>query len=143
MKSCFIFMYMNHVPYFIEKSNVWWICLESNWQILYWQFFALCHSECPDWHKTLGLYLWFFLPLGNHGDLWECILMLEAASQQSRSNPQILLLLMKLYGWLGAIDQCTQSYNRLSIKYIQIDSIGWVGVAGGVVWVCISFNCRY
>ena len=62
--------------------------------------------------------------LGNHGDLWECLLMLEAAHQQSKSNPQILLLLMKIYGWLGAIDQCTQYYNKLSIKYIQVDTIG-------------------
>lgn len=50
--------------------------------------------------------------------------MLEAAHQQSKSNPQILLLLMKIYGWLGAIDQCTQYYNKLSIKYIQVDTIG-------------------
>ena len=54
--------------------------------------------------------------------------MLETARKHSPSNPQIHLLLIKLYSYLGAMDFCTELYNNLSIKHIQIDTLGSVGV---------------
>ena len=64
------------------------------------------------------------LSLADPADLWRCIIMLETARKQSHTNPQIQLLLVKLYGYLGAVDFCTQLYNSLSIKHIQIDTMG-------------------
>ncbi len=50
--------------------------------------------------------------------------MLESASRQSRTNPQLQLLLIKIYGFLGAVEFCTRLYNSLAIKHIQIDTLG-------------------
>lgn len=58
--------------------------------------------------------------------LWKGVVTLEAARKQSRTNPEIQLLLWKLYSYLGAVEICTQLYDSLSIKHIQIDTIGLV-----------------
>ena len=50
--------------------------------------------------------------------------MLESAQKQSCTNPQIQLLLIRIYGYLGPVELCTQLYNSLSIKHIQMDTLG-------------------
>ena len=47
--------------------------------------------------------------------------MLEEAKQ---SNPQILLLLMKIYGFLGVAEFIPDLFDELAIKHVQIETLG-------------------
>lgn len=62
--------------------------------------------------------------LGDIAMLWDCVVMVESAQRKSTSNPQILLLLLKIYGYLGAVEYCTRLYNSLALKHIQVDTLG-------------------
>lgn len=60
-------------------------------------------------------------PLGEIRVLWEAIFLLERAKN---ANPQISLLLMKLYGILGANESVTELFKAVSIKHLQMETIG-------------------
>ena len=55
--------------------------------------------------------------------LWEAVFMLEYA-RSNGTNPQFLLLLMKLYGHLGATECITVLFQALNIKHLQMDTLG-------------------
>ena len=42
-----------------------------------------------------------------------------------RSNPQISLLLMKLFGYMGATEYITDIYDGLFIKHLQTETLGY------------------
>ena len=50
--------------------------------------------------------------------------MLEYA-RSNGTNHQFMLLLMKLYGHLGATECITVLFQALSIKHLQMDSLGY------------------
>jgi N-terminal acetyltransferase B complex non-catalytic subunit len=52
--------------------------------------------------------------------------VLEFAHSQSPANPQILLLLIRLYSLLGAGSLAMRAYNRLNVKQIQGDTLGYM-----------------
>ena len=56
--------------------------------------------------------------------LWEAVFMLEYA-RSNGTNPQFMLLLMKLYGHLGATECVTVLFQALNIKHLQMDSLGY------------------
>ena len=64
----------------------------------------------------------FLFSLADIKILWEAIFLLERARN---SNPQIALLLMKLYGILGANESITVLFEAISIKHLQIETIGY------------------
>ena len=43
-----------------------------------------------------------------------------------KANPQIPLLLMKLYSHVGATEFITSIYDELYIKHIQTETLGYV-----------------
>ena len=55
--------------------------------------------------------------------LWEAIFLLERAKN---SNSQMALLLLKLYGMLGGIESITELFKEISIKHLQLETIGYV-----------------
>lgn len=57
--------------------------------------------------------------------LWDALFMLEYSK---RSNPQISLLLMKLYGYMGATEYITDIYDGLFIKHLQTETLGYIPV---------------
>ncbi len=74
---------------------------------------------------------------GDCSHLWSAIFLLEYAK---KSNPQISLLLMKLYGFLGATEFLTDLYDELYVKHVQIETLGFVSAcarAGVCVCVCV------
>ena len=56
--------------------------------------------------------------------LWEAVFMLEYA-RSNGTNAQFMLLLMKLYGHLGATECITVLFQSLNIKHLQMDSLGY------------------
>ena len=56
--------------------------------------------------------------------LWQAILLLEYAKNNKSSNPQIMLLLMKLYGFIGAAEGITNVFESLNIKHLQMETLG-------------------
>jgi hypothetical protein len=50
--------------------------------------------------------------------------MLEYA-RSNGTNAQFMLLLMKLYGHLGATECITVLFQSLNIKHLQMDSLGY------------------
>lgn len=55
--------------------------------------------------------------------LWRTIFLLERGKA---NNPQISLLLMKCYGMLGASESITDLFEAVSIKHLQMETIGYV-----------------
>jgi N-terminal acetyltransferase B complex non-catalytic subunit len=58
--------------------------------------------------------------------LWQAILLLEHSRGQKTANPQILLLLLKLYGFLGAAEGITGIFESLSIKHLLMETLGYI-----------------
>ena len=56
--------------------------------------------------------------------LWQAIMLLEYAKANKSSNPQIMLLLMKLYGFIGAAEGITTMFESLNIKHLQMETLG-------------------
>lgn len=52
--------------------------------------------------------------------------LLEFAHANSPANPQILLLLIRLYSYLGAGSLAMRSFKRLNLKRIQLDTLGYM-----------------
>jgi len=52
--------------------------------------------------------------------------LLEFAHSKSPANPQILLLLIRLYSVLGAGSLAMRAYNKLNVKQIQGDTLGYM-----------------
>ena len=48
------------------------------------------------------------------------------------------LLLWRLYAFLGPVEFCTQLYNNLAIKHIQIDTVGYATALAGSSIVLFS-----
>ncbi|KFY04476.1 hypothetical protein O988_00742, partial [Pseudogymnoascus sp. VKM F-3808] len=61
-----------------------------------------------------------------HQRLIQAAALLEFAHSKSAANPQILLLLVKLYAMLGAGSLALRAYHKLNIKQIQGDTLGYV-----------------
>jgi N-terminal acetyltransferase B complex non-catalytic subunit len=57
--------------------------------------------------------------------LLRATLILEYAHIRSRANPQISLLLVRLYSQLGAGSLAMRAYNRLGVKQIQGDTLSY------------------
>ena len=55
--------------------------------------------------------------------LWEAVFMLEYARSRG-TNHQFMILLMKLYGHLGATECITVLFQALNIKHLQMDTLG-------------------
>ncbi|CAI8015192.1 N-alpha-acetyltransferase 25, NatB auxiliary subunit [Geodia barretti] len=58
--------------------------------------------------------------------LWQAILLLEHSRSMKTTNPQILLLLLKLYGFLGAAEGITDIFESLNIKHLQMETLGYI-----------------
>jgi N-terminal acetyltransferase B complex non-catalytic subunit len=56
----------------------------------------------------------------------QAVVILEYAYSKSKANPQISLLLVRLYSYLGAGSLALRAYLRLGIKQIQGDTLGFV-----------------
>lgn len=61
-----------------------------------------------------------------HQRLIQAAALLEFAHSKSAANTQILLLLVKLYSLLGAGSLALRAYNKLNIKQIQGDTLGYI-----------------
>ena len=73
--------------------------------------------------------------------------MLEYA-RSNGTNPQFMLLLMKLYGHLGATECITVLFQALNIKHLQMDSLGYDKIHNtiGQVFDCETLmiaNCEF
>ena len=76
-----------------------------------------------DQHKTIIAF--FVYPYADDvSHLWEAVFMLEYA-RSNGTNAQFMLLLMKLYGHLGATECITVLFQSLNIKHLQMDSLGY------------------
>ncbi|KAK2156402.1 hypothetical protein LSH36_214g03025 [Paralvinella palmiformis] len=64
--------------------------------------------------------------IGDWSLLWQAILITEMALSNSQYNFQLKLLLIRLYGTIGAFGPCTDLYDSLEIKHIQNDALGYV-----------------
>ena len=62
-------------------------------------------------------------PTDDVSHLWEAVFMLEYA-RSNGTNHQCMLLLMKLYGHLGATECITMLFQALNIKHLQMDTLG-------------------
>ncbi|KAL5477604.1 hypothetical protein EMCRGX_G024420 [Ephydatia muelleri] len=60
---------------------------------------------------------------GDYSQLYKAIVLLEEA--RGFSVP-IKMFLMKLYCYMGAMDTCTDLYEALAIKHIQVESLGFL-----------------
>ena len=60
--------------------------------------------------------------------------MLEYA-RSNGTNPQFMLLLMKVYGHLGATECITVLFQSLNIKHLQMDTLGYGRMC--------TINCQY
>jgi N-terminal acetyltransferase B complex non-catalytic subunit len=58
--------------------------------------------------------------------LLQATALLEHAASNSKANPELSLLLVRLYQSLGAGSLAMRSYNRLGVKQIQGDTLGYV-----------------
>lgn len=79
----------------------------------------LCLSLPPSLFVSVCLLL-----SGDPAVLWEAVVFLETAKKHTQTNPQLSLLLLKLYAHLGVAESCTRLFNSLAIKHIQLDTIG-------------------
>ncbi|ELR02124.1 hypothetical protein VC83_06962 [Pseudogymnoascus destructans] len=61
-----------------------------------------------------------------HQRLIQAAALLEFAHSKSAANTQILLLLVKLYSMMGAGSLALRAYNKLNIKQIQGDTLGYI-----------------
>ena len=64
--------------------------------------------------------------MGKKHALLQCILVLEHSLLHSKHNYDALLILVRLYMFLGAGSLAMERYHRLSIKNIQHTTISWV-----------------
>ncbi len=64
--------------------------------------------------------------LGRKHALLQCIVVLEHTLLQSKHNYDALLILVRLYVFLGAGSLAMERYSRLSIKNLQHATISWV-----------------
>lgn len=64
--------------------------------------------------------------LGRKHALLQCIIVLEHTLLQSKHNYDALLILVRLYIFLGAGSLAMERYSRLSIKNLQHATISWV-----------------
>lgn len=51
--------------------------------------------------------------------------LLEYAASRSKVNPEIMLLLVRLYSFIGAGNLAMRVYKRLRIKQVQFDTLGY------------------
>jgi N-terminal acetyltransferase B complex non-catalytic subunit len=58
--------------------------------------------------------------------LWQAILLLEHARSNKSTNSQVLLLLMKLYGYIGAAEGITDIFEALNVKHLQMETLGYI-----------------
>lgn len=66
------------------------------------------------------------LLIGDYSQLYKAIMLLEEA--RGFISVPIKMFLMKLYCYIGAMDACTELYEALAIKHIQVESLGQVGI---------------
>ncbi|KAL6716429.1 hypothetical protein ACLMJK_005996 [Lecanora helva] len=64
--------------------------------------------------------------MGKRYALIQCILLLEHTLLHSKHNYDALLILVRLYMFIGAGSLAMERYNRLSIKNVQHATISWV-----------------
>ena len=64
--------------------------------------------------------------IGRKTALIQCILVLEHMLLQSKHNYDALLVLVRLYMFLGAGSLALDRYNRLSMKNIQHATVSWI-----------------
>ena len=64
--------------------------------------------------------------MGKRHALIQCIIILEHSILHSKHNYDALLILVRLYMFLGAGSLAMERYQRLSIKNIQHTTISWV-----------------
>ena len=57
------------------------------------------------------------------------------------TNPQFMLLLMKLYGHLGATECITVLFQSLNIKHLQMDSLGYEKYMYHIQRIALRFVC--
>ena len=70
------------------------------------------------------MYTYTCMPTENWSVLWEAIMLLEYARSMKSNNAQIMLLLMKLYGFIGAAEGITDLFESLNIKHLQMETLG-------------------
>jgi N-terminal acetyltransferase B complex non-catalytic subunit len=107
-------------------------------------------DHSTEWHPA-DLYIVLYAHLmfevyqetRDHGLLLELVLTLERAHKRSLANAQILLLLLKLFIKLGVFEQCTKVYDKLDIKQIQVDTVGYFlhrcMMTSGIFSLCEAF----
>jgi N-terminal acetyltransferase B complex non-catalytic subunit len=61
-----------------------------------------------------------------HNFWLQAAVLLEFAHSKSKANPQILLLLIRLYTVLGAGSLALRAYKKLGLKQIQTETLGYL-----------------
>lgn len=64
--------------------------------------------------------------LGRKSALLQCIVILEHSLLQSKHNYDAILILVRLYIFLGAGSLAMERYSKLSIKNLQHSTLSWV-----------------
>lgn len=67
-----------------------------------------------------------FLKRNGPKRLIQAAALLEFAHKNSPANPQILLLLIRLYSFIGAGSLAMRAYKRLNLKQIQLETLGYM-----------------
>ena len=58
--------------------------------------------------------------------LWQAIVNLTKAQQNSNANYQLRFLLIKFYNHIGAVGPSQVAHAGLELKHIQLDSLGYL-----------------
>ncbi|KAE8635295.1 hypothetical protein XENTR_v10002573 [Xenopus tropicalis] len=83
--------------------------------------------QFSDYYCLLGAHM--LLDLWSNGEewaVWHCLTLLEEGLNNSPSNAQFKLLLIRIYCSLGAFEPAMDLYSSLDAKHIQHDTIGYL-----------------
>ncbi|KAM4710073.1 N-alpha-acetyltransferase 25, NatB auxiliary subunit [Discoglossus pictus] len=83
--------------------------------------------QFSDYYCLIGAHMLLDLWLnGEDWAVWHCLTLLEEGLNNSPSNAQFKLLLIRIYCALGAFEPAMDLYSSLDAKHIQHDTIGYL-----------------
>ncbi|XP_053329156.1 N-alpha-acetyltransferase 25, NatB auxiliary subunit [Spea bombifrons] len=83
--------------------------------------------QFSDYYCLVGAHMLLDLWMdGEEWAVWHCLTLLEEGLNNSSSNAQFKLLLIRIYCALGAFEPAMELYSSLDAKHIQHDTIGYL-----------------